>query len=95
MRAEPAAALMAVGGEPAAGPWIYLGSRTLGDGSYEAQQIGTVVGFVHDPASVLEHPTGLGIGNYGAVGANPDLTPPVDTTLVLTVSAIGGDEPRP
>ncbi len=83
----PAAALMTVNDKPARGPWVYIGSRTLGDGTYEAQQIGAVIGFVHDPASVLEHPTGLGIGDYGAVAANTALAPPVDATVLLTVAA--------
>ncbi len=84
----PAAALMTVNDKPARGPWVYIGSRTLQDGTYEAQQIGAVIGFVHDPASVLEHPAGLGIGDYGAVAANTALAPPIDATVVLTVAAI-------
>ena len=51
-----------------------------------AAQDGTLVGFIHDPASIIEHETGVGLNDYGAVGGNPDVVPPVGTPVTLTVS---------
>jgi hypothetical protein len=50
-----------------------------------AQVLGTLIGFVHDPASVIEHRVGIGIGAYGSIGGNLDLLPEVGTELTLTV----------
>jgi hypothetical protein len=66
--------------------WVYTGSGFDATGAYLAAQDGTLVGFAHDPASVIEHKAGIGLGDYGAVGANLDLAPPVGTQIVLTVS---------
>ena len=46
---------------------------------------GTLVGFVHDPAAIIEHRIGLGLGDYGAITGNPGVLPPPGTTVVLTV----------
>jgi hypothetical protein len=76
-------------GEPTAvDDWVYLGSyHDQGEGSpYMAHEFGTLVGFVHDPASVLEHGAGIGIGQYGSVGGNTDLLPPLGTSLILRVT---------
>ncbi len=63
--------------------WIYTGAATSPDGRYQAHEFGTLVGFVHDPAAIIEHAEGLGIGNYGAVGANAANVPPVGTRVEL------------
>jgi hypothetical protein len=86
----PAERLLLNEGEPlASANWIYTGSAFAGDGTFLAAQDGTLVGFVHDPSSVIEHETGLGLGDYGAVAGNPVLSPPVSTPVVLTVGALG------
>jgi hypothetical protein len=75
-------------GKPAAGgDWVYTGSyNDAGDPSpYMAQVLGTLIGFVHDPAAVIEHRLGLGIGAYGSIGGNLDLLPEVGAELTLTV----------
>ena len=64
--------------------WIYLGSTFYPDGKYMAEVDGVLVGFVHSPASVIEHRTGVGLGNYGAVGVSKKV-PPLDTPVVLIV----------
>jgi len=68
--------------------WVYIGSFFLQDGAYAAAQIGTLVGFVHDPAAVIEHRPGLGIGSYGSVGGNKALPWAVGTPVVLTVERV-------
>jgi hypothetical protein len=65
--------------------WAYMGSRVLSNGTYLAQQDGTLIGFVHDPSSVIEHRLGLGLGNYGEVGANKAVVPPVGTRVELQI----------
>jgi hypothetical protein len=66
-------------GEPVdSAAWIYTGSTFADNGAYMAAQDGTLVGFIHDP--------GVGLNDYGAVGGNPDVVPPVGTPVTLTVS---------
>ena len=67
--------------------WVYTGSQmdTTGRGFF-AEQTGTLIGFVHDPLTVIEHRTGLGIGAYGVIAGNPALLPAVDTPIELTVT---------
>jgi hypothetical protein len=67
--------------------WAYTGSFIQGsDGRYIADATGTLVGFVHDPASIIEHRTGLGIGAYGSVQGNPRVLPPVGSAVELIVT---------
>lgn len=67
--------------------WIYLGSRSFGEpAQYAADLLGTLVGFVHDPASVIEHATGLGIGAYGAVAGDATVLPAVGTAVEMTIT---------
>lgn len=72
---------------PPAEEWTYTGSFLQGsDGRYVADATGTLVGFVHDPACIIDHRTGLGIGAYGSVQGNPEVLPPVGSTVELIVS---------
>ena len=66
--------------------WVYTGSYFSQDGRYMADVAGTLVGFVHDPESIIQHRTGLGLGNYGAVTYNPDVLPQPGTPVLLDVS---------
>jgi hypothetical protein len=71
--------------------WVYTGSFNTGeDRRYAADVIGTLIGFVHDPASVIEHRSGLGIGAYGSVQGNAKVLPPVGAAVELVVSVPGG-----
>jgi hypothetical protein len=64
--------------------WVYTGSEFTKSGAYLAHIDGTLVGLVHDPSSVIEHHSGLGINSYGSIlpvsGA-----PAAQTPVVLTV----------
>jgi len=84
---EVAELLWSDGKSGLSGDWVYTGSyNDAGDPSpYMAHLLGTLIGFVHDPASVIEHRVGIGIGAYGSIGGNLDLLPEVGSELTLTV----------
>lgn len=66
-------------------PWVYIGSLFGPGNRYLAQDSGTLIGFVHDPISVIEHRDGLGIGAYGSIAGNPQVAPPPGTRVWLRV----------
>jgi len=67
--------------------WIYTGSYRHSDGgTYVPDMTGTLIGFVHDPACIIDHRAGLGIGAYGSVQGNPAVLPPVGSAVELIVS---------
>lgn len=69
--------------------WVYIGSASSPqDGSLLAEASGTLIGFVHDPYSVIEHRTGTGPGTYGYITGNESLLPPEGTAVSLTVTVI-------
>lgn len=69
--------------------WVYIGSRpSPEDGSLLAEMSGTLIGFVHDPFSVIEHRKGAGMGAYGSITGNADLLPAVGSSITLTISVI-------
>ncbi len=76
-----------------ASEWVYTGSMMYGNAvqpvTFVAGMTGTLIGFVHDPATIIEHRAGLGIGTYGVIAGNPGLLPPVDTPIELTVAVTG------
>jgi len=89
-RETEASRLLLVGGQPVdAAEWVYTGSAFLPDGRYLAALDGTLIGFTHDPASIIEHRTGLALRHYGAVAGNPELCPPPGTRVVVTVQVEG------
>jgi len=68
--------------------WVYTGSqKDSQDGRFAADVTGTLIGFVHDPNTIIESAMGLGIGAYGSVNGNTALLPPAgaDVDLVITV----------
>lgn len=69
----------------AQGEWVYTGSFFTRDGSYMAEQGGgTLVGIVHDPASIIEHRTGFGGGSYSELKLDPELIPPENTEVKVS-----------
>ena len=68
--------------------WAYTGSLVLNDGRYLAHVAGTLIGFVHDPASIIEHVQGLGIGYYGSLAGNDSLVPVEGTPITLSVEVL-------
>jgi hypothetical protein len=77
----------ASGAKPEKIEWVYTGSRDSGaSGRFAADVTGTLVGFVHDPATIIETSVGVGIGAYGSVRGNPAL-PPVGSAIEMIVEA--------
>jgi hypothetical protein len=70
-----------------AGKWVYTGSAFMPDGRYMAQVDGTLVSFVHDPASIIEYATGAGLNRYGKIIFNPNLGLAQGTGVTLTIRA--------
>lgn len=70
------------------GGWVYTGSTVTPDGRYMAEMDGVLIGFVHDPSSIIENSIGGGIGAYGSIRFNPDLKLAPDTAVKLTVRAV-------
>jgi hypothetical protein len=67
--------------------WVYVGSQKhWQDDRFAADVTGTLIGFVHDPNTIIESVTGLGIGAYGTVNGNSQLLPPVGTEVELAIS---------
>jgi hypothetical protein len=83
-RTLAAEALLADGGQAVAGEWVYTGSEFTEGGAYLAHIDGTLIGLVHDPSSVIEHRSGLGINTYGSITATRE-APPAETRVVLGV----------
>jgi hypothetical protein len=73
---------------PQMGEWVYTGSTVLPDGRFLAEMDGVLIGFVHDPASLIENTMGSGINAYGTIKLNPNLKLAPDTELKLTVRAL-------
>ena len=87
---RPAGALLAEDRRPeVSDEWVYVGSQFTADGRYLAAMDGTLVGLVHAPESIIEHRSGLGIGRWGSLSANPAVAPPVGTPVTLHVSRVG------
>lgn len=70
------------------GTWVYTGSSFLPDGRFLAQQDGTLVGFVHDPASIIEYAAGAGLNRYGSIIVNPTAGLAPGTSVVMTLKAV-------
>ena len=72
------------------GEWVYTGSRFLPEGKYLPEVSGgTLIGFVHDPGSIIEHRYGFGDGSYSRLTLNPALIPPENTPLKVHFNYAG------
>lgn len=82
--------LLKQGDGRAAGPavWSYTGSMFDDSERYLAQMDGVLIGLVHDPASVIEHRDGLGLGRLGAVTVNPDTAPRSGQVVSVTIQGM-------
>ena len=65
--------------------WAYAGSF-FDEQGFAAEHVGILIGFVHDPISIIQHKAGLGLGNYGAITPNSKTLPPAGTPVRLTLS---------
>lgn len=71
------------------GNWVYTGSRFTPQGYLADMAGGTLVGFVHDPASIIEHGQGFGPQSYGGLKLDKALMPAVDTPVKATFKYVG------
>jgi len=67
--------------------WSYTGSKFVGDNQYLAQMEGVLIGLVHDPASIIEHKTGIGLGRYGLISINNNIAPPQGHKILIIIQA--------
>jgi hypothetical protein len=75
-------------------PWVYTGSEVLSTGSYLAEVDGVLIGFVHDPASIIEWTGGNGLGRFGFIKLDPKtgLTAGMPVTIIVkAIQASGKD----
>jgi len=71
--------------------WIYTGSSFLPNGGgYRAElDGGTLVGFIHDPASIIEHKTGFSGESYSLLMVNESLIPDLNTPVTVEFKYTG------
>ena len=72
--------------------WVYVGSMFENNGELMAETIGTLIGFVHDPYSIIDHRFGAGVGAYGLITGNAGLLPPKGSPLTVTIG-VGPTQP--
>ncbi len=71
------------------GPWVYTGSAFSADnGAFLADAEGSLIGFVHSPAPVIDNPRPLNPGSYGNSRLNPALGLAPGTKVRLGVRAL-------
>jgi hypothetical protein len=96
----PAAVALGLEGDAAAAAqkgWIYTGSMKYGDTDrYAADVIGSLISFVHDPYSVIEHRQGIGMGQYGSIRGGTTVLPPVGSLVdvIVVVPEANGASPQ-
>jgi hypothetical protein len=84
-RVRPAE-LILMDGEPVSDHhWVYTGSEMVAPDTYLAEQSGTLVGFVHDRDSIIEHRNGISLGAPNVPQLNRGLMPPPDAPIRLIV----------
>ena len=77
------------GVKPESVEWVYMASLPAqADRPFAADLTGTLIGFVHDPATVIDTVHGIGIGAYGSVRGNAALLPPKGSPVELIVEAV-------
>jgi hypothetical protein len=69
------------------GPWVYTGSRFVQGNRYLAEVEGTLIGFMHTVAPIIENPRPLA-GQWGEIGINPALALKPGTQIRLIVRAL-------
>ena len=67
--------------------WSYTGSMFIDGDRYLAQMDGVLIGLVHDPASVIEHRTGLGLNSYGNFAIDASKAPKSGQKISITIQA--------
>jgi hypothetical protein len=84
----PIAKLLYLSGKPVVSDrWRYTGSyHDAGPArQYMAELSGSLISFVHDPDSIIDHQFGVRIGAYGSTSGNIELLPELGMPLTVTV----------
>ncbi len=74
--------------EMTGGGWVYTGSSFVPGGRYWAELDGVIVGFVHDPASIIEYTGSGALGRFGAIVTNPNIGIKDGMRVLVTVKAV-------
>lgn len=83
------------GDEEISEDWVYTGSFFEPDGAFAAQTIQVMVGAMHEPWSIVQHRTGVAVGNYGALTSNLEELPPPGTPVVFKLTRLEAEEGQP
>lgn len=75
--------------------WIYTGSTFTENGKYLALEDGSLLGVVHDPASIIELDKGLSLGAYGDGSVAGHAAPELGTLVWLTIEKLPTKSPAP
>ena len=59
----------------------------LSDGRYRADIDGVIIGFVHDPSSIIEWTGSNGVGRFGFIKLDPQWGLEPGTAVTITVKA--------
>ena len=79
-------------------PWVYTGSTFYDDGAgrrYLAETDGVLIGFMHGPQAIIDHPLNDLISGYGSVVLNPQLQLKPGTAVTVTIRALPVDRKQP
>ncbi len=68
-----------------ASQWVYTGSVFLRNRAYLADRAGVLIGFVHDPAPVIESPQPISQDSFGSLVVNSAILPEVGTKIHLII----------
>lgn len=68
--------------------WSYTGSMFVDGDRYLAEMDGVLIGLVHDPSSIIEHRTGLGLGEWGAVTIDSNVAPENGQAIRLLIQSL-------
>ena len=72
--------------------WVYTGSLFLDDGRYLAEEAGVLIGFVHDPASIIESSYSGKFPAYGTYVVNKNHSLSVGTEIQMVIKPIEMEE---
>ncbi len=74
--------------------WVYTGSVFLEDGRYLAEDAGVLIGFVHDPASIIESHFSGELQPFGSYVVNKNYLDEVGKEIKMIISPVEIDEEK-
>jgi hypothetical protein len=73
--------------------WVYTGSSFLFDGRFWAEADGTLIGFVHSPAPLIEQVGRGAVNRFGAIVLNTEIGIAPNMPVTLTVRSLAPAPP--